>query len=122
VGKAEGRNEKDENPSAFSFQLNFFFAPILPRDDLYLATPEQEVEYRAKLAQWESATAALRKQIAEIEEPHKRSAAEGAITKFPRRRKRSFASRSRSEHRSSIRSRSSHIARSRTNLIVCSTK
>jgi hypothetical protein len=65
------------------FRLQAFFAPILPRDDLKLATPQQEAEYKEKLAGWEEKTTALRQQIAAIEEPHKRKAAEDAITKFP---------------------------------------
>src|SRR6185503_5058605 len=65
------------------YRLQAFFAPILPRDDLKLATPPQEAEYTEKLKAWEEKTAAVRAQIAAIEDPHKAKAAEGAINKFP---------------------------------------
>ena len=65
------------------FRLQAFFAPILPRDDLKLATPQQEAEYAEKIKGWEAKTAALRAHIAAIEEPHKAKAAEAAIKKFP---------------------------------------
>ncbi len=65
------------------FRLQAFFAPLLPRDDLKLATPQQEAEYQAKLKGWEEKTAELRAQIATIEAPHRVKAAEGAIAKFP---------------------------------------
>lgn len=65
------------------FRLQAFFAPLLPRDDLFAATPAEESEYRTRLAGWEEKTAALRREIDAIEQPHKEKAAEGAITKFP---------------------------------------
>lgn len=65
------------------YRLQAFFAPLLPRDDLKLATPEQEATYREQLASWEAKTAELRAQIEVIEAPHREKAAEGAITKFP---------------------------------------
>jgi mono/diheme cytochrome c family protein len=65
------------------YRLQAFFAPILPRNDLKLATPQMEAEYAEKLKVWEEKTADLRARIAAIEEPHKAKAAEGAIIKFP---------------------------------------
>ena len=65
------------------YRLQAFFAPLLPRDDLDLATPEQETEYQEKLATWKKETAEIRQQIDAIEAPHKKTAAEGAIAKFP---------------------------------------
>jgi mono/diheme cytochrome c family protein len=65
------------------YRLQAFFAPLLPREDLFAATPRQETEYRAALRAWEEKTAALRGQIAEIERPHKEKAAYDAIIKFP---------------------------------------
>ncbi|HEX5176669.1 MAG TPA: DUF1553 domain-containing protein, partial [Chthoniobacteraceae bacterium] len=65
------------------YRLQAFFAPLLPRDDLFAATPAEEKEYRAKLARWEEKTAALRREIDEVERPHKEKAAEDAIIKFP---------------------------------------
>jgi mono/diheme cytochrome c family protein len=65
------------------FRLQAFFAPLLPRDDLKLATPAQQAEYEQKLRGWEEETAALRAEITALETPHKFKAAEGAIKKFP---------------------------------------
>ncbi len=65
------------------FRLQAFFSPFLPRDDVAVATPQQRAEYQAKLAAWEAKTAEIRKQIEEIEKPHREKAAKGAIDKFP---------------------------------------
>jgi hypothetical protein len=65
------------------YRLQAFFTPIRPRDDLPLATPEEQAEYRAKLARWESLTAEIRAEIAEIERPVRESIARGAVDKFP---------------------------------------
>ncbi len=65
------------------FRLQAFFAPLLPRDDLKLATPTQEAAYAASLRGWEEKTADLRAKISAIETPHKQRAAEDAINKFP---------------------------------------
>ncbi len=65
------------------FRLQAFFAPILPRDDLKLATPQMEAEYAEKVKAWEDKTADLRARIVAIENPHKAKAAEAAIIKFP---------------------------------------
>jgi mono/diheme cytochrome c family protein len=65
------------------YRLQAFFAPILPRDDLPLATPEELASYKEKLQKWEDATAEIRREIAEIEAPHMRAVGEMAIKKFP---------------------------------------
>jgi hypothetical protein len=65
------------------FKLRSFFAPMLPRNDLPLATPQQRAEYERKLAVWEEKTKDLREQIAAIEKPFFDKQAEGAIDKFP---------------------------------------
>lgn len=65
------------------FRLRAFFAPLLPRDDLNLATTEQQAEYQRKLQDWETRTQAIRQQMQPLEEQARRRAAESAITKFP---------------------------------------
>ena len=65
------------------YRLQSFFAAFLPLDEAPLATPEQLAEYETKLAKWKELTADIRKQIEEIENPKKQSAARNAIEKFP---------------------------------------
>jgi hypothetical protein len=66
------------------FRLQAFYAPISPRDELPLATPEQLRAYRAQLAKWEEATASLRAQINAIEQPVREKTAKAAIDKLPK--------------------------------------
>ncbi|NBR84872.1 MAG: DUF1553 domain-containing protein [Proteobacteria bacterium] len=64
------------------YRLQAFLAPLLPREDIPLATPEEKAEYQAKLAKWEAATADLRAELEKLLEPVKRSALKGAVEKF----------------------------------------
>jgi hypothetical protein len=66
------------------YRLQAFFTPLLPRDDLPLATTAQWVDYQQRLAAWEGATAEIRAAIAAIERPYQEKAAQGAIAKFPK--------------------------------------
>lgn len=66
------------------YRMQAFFTPMLPRDDLPLGDDSQLAEYRTKLAEWEAATAEIRRQIEAIEKPHFEKAARPAISKFPR--------------------------------------
>ncbi|MBW3597841.1 MAG: DUF1549 domain-containing protein, partial [Planctomycetes bacterium] len=65
------------------FRLRAFFQPILPIQDRPLFTAEERREYEEKLAEWEAATADIRKQIDAIEFPYRRNAIHRAISKFP---------------------------------------
>ncbi len=65
------------------YRLQAFFAPIQVRDDLLLATPEEEAVYRGKLKTWEEKTAEIRGQMADLEKPYREKVAEEAMTKFP---------------------------------------
>ena len=65
------------------YRLQAFFAPIRVRDDLLLATPQEEAAYREKLKTWEEKTAEIRGQIADLEKPYREKVAEEAMTKFP---------------------------------------
>jgi mono/diheme cytochrome c family protein len=66
------------------YRLQAFFAPLLPRDDLPLATTEAWRDYEEKTNAWEAATAEIRAAIAAIERPYLEKAAKGAIDKFPK--------------------------------------
>lgn len=65
------------------FRLQAFFTPLLPRDDVPLATPTQKQAYAEQLAGWEAATEDVRRKIDAIEQPYRDRAAKGAIEKFP---------------------------------------
>jgi len=65
------------------FRLRAFFEPMLPRDDLPLATAAEVAAYREKLAAWEKATADVRKRIDAIEKPLGEKAAKASIEHFP---------------------------------------
>ncbi len=54
------------------YRLQAFFAPLMQRDDLPLASAEEQVAYRRRLAKWEEATKELRaKRDALLVEPGK---------------------------------------------------
>ncbi len=65
------------------YRLQAFFTPILPRDDLTMACPEEWAAYRAKRAVWEKAAAGVLRQIAAIEQPYRDKVAGIAMAKFP---------------------------------------
>ncbi len=65
------------------FRLQAFFAPLLPRDDLPAATPDEVKAHAARMAGWNAKTATLRSQIEAIEAHYRPKAAESAIIKFP---------------------------------------
>ncbi|HUR47358.1 MAG TPA: DUF1553 domain-containing protein, partial [Candidatus Saccharimonadales bacterium] len=65
------------------YRLQAFFAPLLPRQDIALATTQELREYNQQLAKWEEMTKEIRGQIAELQKPYAEKAAEGAIKKFP---------------------------------------
>lgn len=65
------------------FRLQAFFSPLLPRDDVPLATPDQLAAYQVKLTAWQQTTADIRRQIDELERPVYDSVARPAINKFP---------------------------------------
>ncbi len=64
------------------YRLQAFFAPIVWRENVPAATPDEVATYQQQLAVWEEATADLRKQIAEIEDPIKRNASRTTLVKF----------------------------------------
>lgn len=66
------------------FRLRAFFSGMMPQDDRPLATPAEIAAHNAKLAEWQEKTADIRAKITEIERPHLKRAADGAISKFPK--------------------------------------
>jgi len=65
------------------YRLQAFFTPILWRDDVPLATPEQKAAYQKQLAEWEAKTEAIRAQIDEIEKPYLKRSEAGVVKMFP---------------------------------------
>jgi hypothetical protein len=74
----------DPIPQKDYYRLQAFFAAILPRDDLPLATPGERKVYQEQLTKWETATTEIRGKIGAIEEPVRAKTAKGVIEKFPR--------------------------------------
>ena len=66
------------------YQLQSYFVAILPRDDLPLLDQEKTRAYQQQQDKWLEATAAVRRQLAELEADTRQQAAEGATNKFPR--------------------------------------
>ena len=64
------------------YRLQAFFAPLLWRENVPAATEAEVAEYQRQLAVWEEATADLRRQIAEIEDPIRRNASRVTLVKF----------------------------------------
>ncbi|MBI3838165.1 MAG: DUF1549 domain-containing protein [Planctomycetia bacterium] len=64
------------------YRLQAFFAPMLPRDDVPLATREQRRQYAQQLADWEQATKSVRDSIEAILAPKRDAAMKDALLKF----------------------------------------
>jgi hypothetical protein len=65
------------------YRLQAFIAPIIQRDDMPAATPEQITDYERQLAAWEEKTAEVRRQLDELERQPIENAAKAFIAKFP---------------------------------------
>lgn len=65
------------------FRLKAFFAPLLPRDDIPLATLQQREEFAAKEKIWLEKTKLIREQIDEIETVYHQKKMGPEIQKFP---------------------------------------
>jgi len=84
VGCARCHDHKfDPIPQKDYFRLQAFFAPLLPRDDLPLATPEQVAKYEADLAAWEATAAEIRAKVEAIEGPARKKAEDQQVAMFP---------------------------------------
>ncbi|MBI5800533.1 MAG: DUF1553 domain-containing protein [Verrucomicrobia bacterium] len=64
------------------YRFQAFFAPLLPREDLVVASPADKAAYTEKLAKWEAATADIRAEIEKLLAQTKKNAIAGAIEKF----------------------------------------
>jgi mono/diheme cytochrome c family protein len=65
------------------FRLQAFFAPLVPRDDLPVATAAQVAAHQRACAAWADRTAAVRARIAALEAPYRVKAERVAVIKFP---------------------------------------
>jgi len=65
------------------YRLEAFFSPLLPKQDMVLATTEEKARYDEQRKAWEEKTAAIRAEIDAIEEPFIMKASEAQIIKFP---------------------------------------
>ena len=64
------------------YRFQAFFAPLLPREDLVVATPTEKAAYAEKLAKWETATAELRAELDKLLAQARKSAEASAFEKF----------------------------------------
>ena len=65
------------------FRLKAFFAPMMPRDEVVIATVEQKAEYNSKLKVWEEKTADLRAKIDTYLKYKLKTAAASQVKMFP---------------------------------------
>ncbi len=65
------------------FRLQAFFTPMLPRDDLPLATPEERREYERQYTNWQEKTAEIREEIDSILAASLKKVADGQAKMFP---------------------------------------
>ncbi len=73
----------DPIPQDDYFRLKAFFAPMLPKDDVPLATAAQKKEYDRQLKIWEEKTAGIRAKIDAYLKDRLKSVAEKQIKMFP---------------------------------------
>jgi hypothetical protein len=65
------------------FRLQAFFAPMIFENNAPVATAGELAEYQRQLAEWEEKTADIRRQIDQIEAPHRERLGKSAVVKFP---------------------------------------
>ena len=65
------------------FRLQAFFDPLVPRDEVPLAAPDEVMAYQRDLAAWEAMTAEVRSEIDAIEKPHLEKLAHVGYKKVP---------------------------------------
>lgn len=83
VGCAQCHDHKfDPITQVDYFRLQAFFAPLLPRDDVQLGTPEEKATFAARQAEWEQATAEVRAEMESIVAPRRAAVLEDALLKF----------------------------------------
>ncbi len=83
VGCAQCHDHKFDPISQVDYyRLQAFFAPLLPRDDLPVATLEQRQQYDAQLAAWQSATKSIRDEIDAILAARRDEVLKDSLLKF----------------------------------------
>ncbi len=65
------------------YRLQAFFTPLLPREDLTLATSKEWSEYQSRRSAWEKSAVEILRQLEEIASRYREKATAGAIAKFP---------------------------------------
>jgi hypothetical protein len=65
------------------YRLQAFFSPVVWRDDLNLAKPEEIKAHEAQMKVWEEATASLRASYDEVMKPKADAAMKAAVIRFP---------------------------------------
>ncbi len=65
------------------YRLQAFFAPILPKQDLVVATAQQKADYAVKFAKWKEAAGQVLEKIEAIESKYRTRTAKDFIVKFP---------------------------------------
>ncbi|HEV3345385.1 MAG TPA: DUF1549 and DUF1553 domain-containing protein [Pirellulales bacterium] len=83
MGCAQCHDHKfDEIAQADYFRLQAFFTPVVARDDVPDASPEEVSRYRQRVAAWESATAEVRAEIDRLLEPERQQLRKYGLGKF----------------------------------------
>jgi len=65
------------------FRLQAFFAPLLPREDLPVATASEEAAHAVRMAAWRDGAGAALQELEHFERPVRKRAAAMATAKFP---------------------------------------
>ncbi|MEX2139274.1 MAG: DUF1549 and DUF1553 domain-containing protein [Pirellulales bacterium] len=83
MGCAQCHDHKfDEILQTDYFRLQAFFTPMLPRDDVVVASAEEQREFAENLAVWEEATREIRTEIDSILKPHLEQSFKDTIEKY----------------------------------------
>jgi hypothetical protein len=83
MGCAQCHDHKfDDIAQTDYFRLQAFFTPVVARDDVPDASPEEILEHRRRLAAWEAATAEVRGEIDRLLEPKRQQQREYGLGKF----------------------------------------